>query len=85
MRFSLTLNLFWNKQESQLISNLLGAISVGTGIAGLSSAEVPGVNLLLGVTSIATGSLSMVFSNSGNNGVKISLFLGFIPTYIGGY
>lgn len=80
-----TLTYHWGVQESKNISNVLSLVSIGTGAASMYNLEIPGLNLILGISSIATGALSYVFGNPGYNGVKLDLLFGFIPTYFGAY
>lgn len=80
-----TLSLFWGVEESKNISNVFSAISIGAGVASLSNIEVPGLDLILGISSLVSSGLSLVFANPGPNGVKLNLLFGFIPTYFGGY
>lgn len=79
------LTFHWGVQESKNISNILSMVSIGMGIASLSNLEIPGLDLVLGLSSLATSGLSFIFGNPGCNGIKLDLLFGFLHIYFGAY
>lgn len=80
-----TLTVHWDVQESKNISNILSLVSIGMGVASLADLEIPGLDVVLGISSLVTSGLSFIFGNPGRNGVKLDLLFGFLPIYFGAY
>lgn len=74
----------FTKEECKQISDILTAISIGTGVGSIATSGIPGIgqaiSIFLGVVSTVTAILDTVFSAGEEaNGVSIPLLFGFIP------